>query len=437
MDIINISTWTDIIQHFLPVFTAPTGQIFLHLVTGWVLCTARRTICGILPFADPLGTRSHDAFHRFFPTAKWTLSHLWKILAILLVKIFYPKGTIPLDIDDTLFYRAGRQVWAWPSLTGDGASTWRDPIRSTFNVVFARGLNLVVLTLRVSPPWGGEPIGLPVNMRLRRKDGPSHIDLAVSMLTEMTQWLPKRRFSCHCDGFYTALIERRPAEAHITCRMRKDAIIYDLPPKLDKQPLGGRRVRGERIPPPAQLTANITDWKKVKTVERGKKRKRLVWSKIVIWYNVSLKPVRLVISRDPDGKEKDDFLVTTDIGLSERRVVGGFAGRWSIEDTFRNSKQLLGAGQPQTFRRCGPERAAGVGLWLYSVVWLWYLRPLRGCRWLPRMPWYRAKSRPSFADALAALRRELWQERINFMFDNSIGHNKIPEFLITALCYAA
>lgn len=426
---ITVSTWTDIIQHFLPVFTAPTGQIFLQLVTGWVICTARRTISGILPFADPLGIKSHDAFHRFFPTTRWTLSQLWKILAILLVKIFYPKGTIPLDTDDTLFYRAGRQV--------DGASTWRDPIRSTFNVVFARGLNMVVLTLRISPPWGGEPIGLPVNMRLRRKDGPSHIDLVVSMLTEMTQWLPERRFSCHCDGFYTALIERRPPEVHITSRMRKDAIIYDLPPKLDKPRRGRRRVRGDRLPPPAQLAASITDWKAVKTVERGKKRKRLVWSKIVIWYHVSLKPVRLVISRDPAGKEKDDFLVTTDIELSERRVIGGFAGRWSIEDTFRNSKQLLGVQQPQTFKRCGPERAAGVGLWLYSVVWLWYLRR-RSCWFrLPRMPWYRAKSRPSFADALAALRRELWQQRINSMFDNSTGHNKIPEFLITALCYAA
>ncbi|MCX5636289.1 MAG: transposase, partial [Planctomycetota bacterium] len=62
---ITVSTWTDIIQHFLPVFTAPTGQIFLQLVTGWIICTARRTISGILPFADPLGIKSHDAFHRF------------------------------------------------------------------------------------------------------------------------------------------------------------------------------------------------------------------------------------------------------------------------------------------------------------------------------------------------------------------------------------
>jgi hypothetical protein len=52
---------------------------------------------------------------------------------------------------------------------------------------------------------------------------------------------------------------------------------------------------------------------------------------------------------------------------------------------------------------------------------------------LPRMPWYREKARPSFADALAALRCVLWQERIKCMFENFVVHNKIPELLIRAV----
>lgn len=109
--IITISTWTDIIHYFLPIFTIPTAEIFASLVTGWVLCTAKHTITGILPFADPQGKRAHDVYHRFFPYASWMTSELWGLLTILLVKIFYPTAAvIPNDLDDTLFHHTGRKL---------------------------------------------------------------------------------------------------------------------------------------------------------------------------------------------------------------------------------------------------------------------------------------------------------------------------------------
>ena len=48
------STWTELLQQFFPIFTAPGAEIFSQLMVGWVLCTVRRTVTGILPFADPL-----------------------------------------------------------------------------------------------------------------------------------------------------------------------------------------------------------------------------------------------------------------------------------------------------------------------------------------------------------------------------------------------
>ncbi|MCX6010304.1 MAG: transposase, partial [Chloroflexi bacterium] len=222
--ITSISTWTNIIQHFLPIFTNPTTEIFARLVTGWVLCTARRTITGILPFADPQDSRAHDAYHRFFPEASWVTSELWRLLSTLLVRIFYPTGLIPTDLDDTLFHHTGRKV--------NGAGWWRDAVRSTATtVVHAWGLNLVVVTLRVYPPWGGEPLGLPINIRIHRKDGPSLIDLAEQMLAEITYWLPGRQFLCHCDGFYASLAGREMPNTHVISRIRRDASIYQLLPQ--------------------------------------------------------------------------------------------------------------------------------------------------------------------------------------------------------------
>jgi hypothetical protein len=423
------STWQNIINHYFPVFTEPTAKIFSAMTSGWILCTARRTVTGMVRFAQLYISKPHDAFHRFFCSSRWSITELWHILAILLVKTFYPNGTIHLDADDTLYHRPGKKV--------NGSSKWRDPIRSDRQVVFARGLNLVVVTLRVYPPWKTEPIGLPVNLRLRRKEGPSHIDLVEEMITEIAQWLPNRHFICHCDGFYTALIDRDLPRTHLISRMRKDAIIFDLPPKKEKRRRGRKRIRGQLLAKPAQLAESVKNFKLVKTVERGKKRKRLVWSKKVIWYHVCKKPVLLVISRDPDGREKDDFFVTTDLNLKPAIVVGQFAGRWSIEDTFKNTKQSLGGQQPQVFKRQGPERAAAMSFWLYSTVWLWYLQKKRLWKTLPRLPWYQQKKTPSFADALAALRHQLWKERINCMFDNHFAFEKIPKSVIDALSYAA
>ena len=292
-----ISAWTSICQQFFPVFTQPTAQVFLRLLTGWVLCTGRRTITGIIPFADPGSIRSHDAYHRFFSKASWDPQRLWELLARMLVRLFYPTGVIPVDLDDTVFHHTGRKM--------DGAGIWRDAVRSTKNkLVYCWGLNLVVLTVRVVAPWGGEP-------------------------------------------------------------------------------------------------------------------------------------VLLVISRDPDGKERDDFFFTTDLSMAPAEVIGTFAGRWSIEDTFKNTKQFLGAEPPQSWKDQGPERAAVLGLTLYSLVWTWYLRHGYRKTSVVPTPWYPGKTTPSFQDALAALRRVLWRDRIISMFGKQAVHYKISKFLIAALEKAA
>jgi len=167
----TITTWTSLIEHFLPVFTQPTGILFTPLTVGWILCTVRRTVTGMLPFADPLGDHAYDAYHRFLPDGRWRLAELWRGLAQLLVWMFYRRGIIILALDDTLFHHSGQKV--------NGAGYWRDAVRLTpSKTVYAWGLNLVVLTLQIQPPWGGEPLGLPINLRLHRKKQASLIELA-------------------------------------------------------------------------------------------------------------------------------------------------------------------------------------------------------------------------------------------------------------------
>jgi len=425
-----ISTWTDIIQQFFPIFTAPGAEIFARLMTGWILCTARRTITGILPFADPCFQRAHDAYHRFFPDCRWDIRKFWQILTLILVKLFCPTGIITIALDDTLFHHSGRKI--------NGAGYWRDAARSTKkSIVYAWGLNLVVLTLQIQPPWGGEPLGLPINMRLHRKNGDTLIELAMQMINQLHQWLPQRQFRLVADGFYATLAGQQLPRTHLVSRIQRNAKIFDLPPKRRKKLRGRPRKKGKRLASPQHMPSYIHDWQPVEFCQRGKMVKRLVYTRQVIWYQVWHQPILLVISKDPAGKERDDFLFTTDVTMTAREVLECYSDRWAIEDTFKNTKQFLGGQEPQTYKGQGPERAAAVGLALYSMVWLWYLRQKSKVRSFWTQPWYKQKSTPSFADALYCLRRELWTERIKYMFGDSAVHDKKFEFLMVALASAA
>lgn len=265
----------------------------------------------------------------------------------------------------------------------------------------ALGLNLVVLTLRVSPPWGGMPIGLPVAARVRRKhDGPTTVELARQMLVALADWLPDRDIQLACDGAYATLAGARLPRVQVTSRLRRDAAVYELtPPRTGRR--GRPRKKGDRLPSLAVMAAAATDWTTVTYDQRGTDIVAQVWSRRLLWYSVAKDtPLLLVVVRDPDGIQPDDYFITTDTGADPAWVAAHYAGRWTIEVVFRDEKQHLGGQDPQCWKRKGPERAACLSLWLHAVVWLWYLQ-VWGTRrsWTPT-PWYPHKTTPSFADAL-------------------------------------
>jgi len=409
-----VEIWDLLLAACAPVFTQPSFLLFQELTSAWVLCPGRRTVTRMIGMLGPRPRRAHDAYHRFLRVGAWSTAALWRLLAKGLVasletsrRLSAQAGVLTLDLDDTLFHKSGRKV--------EGAGSFRDAVRSTKRrVVYALGLNLVVLTLRVEPPWGGEPLGLPINLRVYRKKGPSHLDLAEEMIREVAGWLPEWKIALCADGAYASLAGRHLPNTHLTSRMRRDAALYELPPKRRKKQRGRPRKKGNRLPCPKEMARRtVKGWKRVTIDVRGRTVEREVFSRRVLWYAVRPdRQVLLVIVRDPDGREPDDFFFTTDIDDSAAAVASRYQGRWSIEDTFRNVKQYLGGQDPQTWRGKGPERAASLALAIYTAVWQWYITTQGTKPSWPSLPWYRAKTTPSFADALATLRRVLWRRRI-------------------------
>ncbi|MGH8996391.1 MAG: IS701 family transposase [Acidimicrobiales bacterium] len=414
-------------------FSAPSFAIFTDLVTGWVLAPGRRTVTAMIAVADPDRRRAHDAYHRFLRDGAWAMAGLWKILATHAICRFAPEGVVPLDCDDTLYHKAGPKV--------AGAGIFRDAVRSSARrVVYALGLNLVVITLRVTPLWGGCPIGVPINVRLhRKKDQTTTIDHAAAMIREIAAWLPERTFHLCADGAYATLAGAQLPRCHLTSRMRRDAAIYEpAPPHTGRR--GRPRTKGARLPTPQALAAKAPkrNWQRVDIDQRGQTVQRLVSVQDVLWYKINKTSlVRLVIVRDPDSTQPDDFFFTTDLAATGAEVASRYAGRWSIEVTFRDTKQDLGGEDPQCWKRNGPGRAAALSLWLHGLIWCWYLdtHPAGGT-W-PTRPWYPHKNTPSFLDALAAIRRVLWSQRITALSSAGHEHHKIADTMLNVLSYAA
>jgi len=425
--------WQRLLELTRVGFTRPGFTLFTQLLTGWVCAPGRRTITAMITVADPAGRHAHDAYHRFVREGAWSMSIRWRVLAVHAVGRLAGDGVIELLCDDTLHHKSGRHV--------EGAGTFRDAVRSTVKtVVYALGLNLVVVCLRVQPAWGGCPIAIPVNVRLHRKhDTTTTIGHTAAMLAEIAGWFPGRHLHLTADGTYATLARALPSRVHLTSRMRRDAALYEAaPPRTGKR--GRPRLKGDRLPTPPEIAAQAgdRDWQRVSIGLRGTITERLVLVRDVLWYKVNKHGLmRLVIVRDPAGVENDDYFLTTDLSATGAQTATRYAGRWPIEVCFRDVKQQLGAQDPQSWKRQGPERAAALSLWLHAAIWCWYLKTHpHGQTWIPR-PWYRHKTTPSFLDALAALRRVLWSPRITAMSAPEPDEPKITDVILDALAYAA
>jgi hypothetical protein len=81
-----------LLQVVRPCFTAPTFRTFAALVTGLIMQTRRRTVCGMLLGAGLTRIWPHDRAHYFFARARWSPDQLGVALAHLIAERLIPAG---------------------------------------------------------------------------------------------------------------------------------------------------------------------------------------------------------------------------------------------------------------------------------------------------------------------------------------------------------
>ena len=147
-----------LLQNFDPVFTAPTFNTFVVIVTGWILSQRHRYVTEVIFSSGHVGDGHWSRFHRFFSHAAWDIDTFSMCLAKMVVTILAPGATLFWAVDDTLCRKRG--------LTLYGAGMHYDPlISSRAKPLVSWGHDWVVLTLIVAFPCLGTHQGLRLARR--------------------------------------------------------------------------------------------------------------------------------------------------------------------------------------------------------------------------------------------------------------------------------
>jgi hypothetical protein len=229
-------------------------------------------------------------------------------------------------------------------------------------------------------------------------------------------------------------------------RLRLDAALYEPAPPRQPGAKGRPRKKGKRLPSLAQVLADAsTHWRSI-TVSNwyGTPHRCLeICSQTAVWFHSGQTPlpIRWVLLRDPLGQFEPQALLCTDPMKDPLCVIGWFVQRWSVEVTFREVRDHLGFESQRQWTDKAIARTTPCLLGLFSLVALFasQLAPRTRCTaWTAA--WYH-KQQPTFADTLAAVRREIWKAQGLSISRKIPDVQKLPQRLrdgIThALCYAA
>jgi hypothetical protein len=439
---------------FAPLFFE---RVFRHarvLLIGAILAPGARTVSSTLRAMGLDREKRFHRYHRVLSRARWSGREASRILLGLLLETFVGEGPLVLGLDETLERRYGKKISA--------RGVYRDPVRSTHeNFVKSSGLRWVCVMLLVDVPWASRVWALPFLSALapseryaaaRSRRHKKITEWAWQLLLVVRRWHPQREIVAVADRAYASLklLDRcRKLSNPITflTRLRLDAALYEPAPPRRPGQIGRPRLKGERLPNLSEVAeapktlwkpATITNWygSGERTVE--------IASKTAVWYSTGLfaVPVRWVLIRDPEGRFKTQALLCTDLDTDPQKIVCWFVMRWQLEVTFQEVRRHLGFETQRQWSDLAIERTTPALLGLFSLIALFahqWMRQAAGA-FRRQAAWYH-KRHPTFADALALVRKELWAHATFYGSPAEADTIKVPrdfmERLTEAVCYAA
>jgi hypothetical protein len=225
-----------------------------------------------------------------------------------------------------------------------------------------------------------------------------------------------------------------------------DAALYEPAPPRPPRQTGRPRLKGQRLPTLSQVLVQATiPWSTVTVRSWYGELERVVerTPATAVWDHSGMppRPIRWVLGRDPPGTFEPQALLCTDLTVDPVQILAWFVLRWRLEVTWQEARAHLGMGTQRQWNGSAMARATPALLGLFSLVTLLagqltheHALPVR------QAVWYR-KPLPTFADAVAIVRRPLWTSTHFDTLPAKTDMVGIPGALLNrlteTLCYAA
>jgi len=454
-----------VLAPFAPLFSRAVFQHVQVLLCGAVLTPGKRTVTSALRAMGLAEEKHFVNYHRVLSRARWSSRKAAQVLLGLLVRTFGCWGTLVFGIDETLERRQGAKIAQ--------KGIYRDSARSSHSFfVKSSGLRWISMMLLAHVPWAGRVWALPFlsvlapSERYNQEQGKRHktlSDWARQMIKQVRRWLPEHALVVTADSGYAVLsllhacVTLKNPVTFIT-RLRLDAALFEPVSEAlyggnrqtGKKKAGRPRKKGKRLPTLAQvladpgttwITATLPRW--YSQADSQAEREVQMATGTCVWYHPGMPPVpiRWVLLKDPAGKFDPQALLCTALSATPEQIVGWFVQRWQLESTFQEVRTHLGVETQRQWSKLAIERATPALLGLFSVVTLMAHRQYeQGKLSVRQAAWY-AKELPTFSDALASVRRQLWSDMAFCMSSAKADIEKLQHVLLEqlteTLCYSA
>ncbi len=216
------------------------------------------------------------------------------------------------------------------------------------------------------------------------------------------------------DGAYASKAWRGlPERVSVTTRMRANACVHELAPSARTPGQRGRPpLKGRKLPSLAEI-ANSAVFQEVRTTgPDGRQRTAHAHELVCLWYKpFYTRAVKVILIRNPDSSDGFDVaLASTDTETPAAELLARYDSRWTIE-TCNQEAKAHGVGEARNRVEKAVRRTVPFGFLAQTITITWYAvhgDPEADLDHRRRQsPWYRQKTTVSYADMLAALRREL------------------------------
>ena len=444
----------EIIQVIMPFAQICSTRIWdwaQVLIVGAILAPGKRTVTAILRVMGLKDNQQYQNYHRVLNRAKWSGLQASRILLGLLVTALVTGGVpVVVAADETLERRWG------PKIKEKGI--FRDAVRASKKyTVYSAGLRWVSMMLLVSIPWSQRVWALPFltvlapgekTNKANHKRHKTSIDWIMQMIGAVRRWLPKKKLVLVTDGGLTAvkLGLRCAGYAHpvtYVSRLRLDAVLHDPPGPPVAGKRGPKPKKGKRQASLKQVVLDpLTRWTEHEINWYGGQRRTIeIATGTALWYTPSYDPlpIRWVLVRDPLAEFEPSAFFATDQAADPLQILAWFLIRWNVEVTFQESRAHLGVETQRQWSDLAIARTTPALLGLFSLVTLLAHQltlnrpfPVRSAAWY-------VKTEPTFSDAIALVRRNLWTNMKFTISPTPTGLVEIPTFvlhgLVDTLCY--